>query len=373
MKVVPSIVLENIPFCIGVFEEPANPVGLPNVYPMTIELDRNLSVLRLKDSPQLTELLNRSYKLGKEMGTPVSESALGIGYAEDLLSFIEKSQPALGRALEIGAGVGYVSHRLKAKGWSVDSIEPGSGYEAHWARYGLNVINDFFPNEAASGPYDLIVSYAVLEHISDPVAFLHSIAEHLSPGGKVVLAVPDCTAEILIGDPGMLIHEHYFYYTAQSLKRCLSAAGFTCDVEPAGYGRLLYASATVGTVNDVAPCHEETEFLSTFGQRCSAFVEAGRSAIAQSLERGSVGIFCPARALAIIPQIDGLRFFDDAPTLHGMYYPPFNSVIESRDVLLKDPVDELWIMSRTFGKRLKAQLTPLLPSTRIMLIEEFSV
>ena len=38
---------------------------------------------------------------------------------------------------------------------------------------------------------------------------------------------------------------------------------------------------------------------------------------------GSVGIFCPARALYFIHETQGLRFFDDADFLCGKFYPPF--------------------------------------------------
>lgn len=368
-----ALILEDVPFCIGVFDQPNNPDGIPNTYPLGLRYDPQLSLVRQQPADGLDGLLERSYRLGLEMGTPVSESELGKGYAEDFLDFIaSKAQPE-GRALEIGSGVGYVSRCLKEAGWQIDSIEPGSGYEAHWEKYRVAVINDFFPTPRAVGPYDLVVSYAVLEHIADPVAFLRQIAAHMTMSGKLILAVPDCTEEVLIGDPGMLIHEHYSYFTRQSLARCLAEAGFACEVQPAGYGRLLYAVAWQDTLAKVEAevNSEEVQAGGAYAQRCADFIATSRELIRAAASAGSVGIFCPARALAILPQdVTGLRFFDDSPSLQGKYYPPFSIIVESRAALLAKPVDELWIMSRTFGRKLKAVLAPQLPATQIRLLEE---
>ncbi len=369
----PTITLEDMPFCIGTFDTPHNPDGLPNIYPISIGTDPELLVIRQFDRDGLSDLLRCSYKLGAEMGTPVSDSELGLGYAKDFLDVINAHAGNSGRALEIGAGVGYISYQLKQRGWEVDSIEPGKGYEAHWKRYGLDVINDFFPSSCAKGPYDLIVSYAVLEHIAEPGKFLKDIVSHLAPSGTILLAVPDCTTELMCGDPGILIHEHYYYYTSQSFQRCLQKAGLNSSVFPAGYGRLLYAVAKVGASAEVRKDGRESRALADYPQRCASFIKLARGRIQAALGRGSVGIYCPARALAILPHVPGMRFFDDASTLHGKHYPPFTAPIESRQSLLDNPPAELWIMSRTFGRRLRDELAPRLSGTVIHLIEDLKL
>jgi 2-polyprenyl-3-methyl-5-hydroxy-6-metoxy-1,4-benzoquinol methylase len=366
-----TVTLEDLPFCIGVFDEPRNPENIPSTYPLRLVYDSQLSLVCQQQTPQLDALLQCSYRLGMEMGTPLSESDLGKGYSDDFLAFVAEQVRPEGRALEIGAGVGYLSHSLKTVGWQIESVEPGSGYETHWQRYGIEVIRDFFPTPLAVGPYDMVVAYAVLEHIADPVGFLRQVAAHISAAGKLLLAVPDCTEEVLIGDPGMLIHEHYSYFTRESLARCLAQAGFACQIQRSGYGRLLYAVAWRETAVAVEVDADEIQAGRSYASRCSEFMRATRQLITDASRLGSVGIFCPARALAILPQnIQGLRFFDDSPSLQGKYYPPFTVVVESRESLLANPVDELWIMSRTFGKRLKSDLEPHLPSTRIRLLED---
>jgi hypothetical protein len=222
----------------------------------------------------------------------------------------------------------------------------------------------------------LIVSYLVLEHVSTPADFLKDIRDHLAPGGTLLLAVPDCTAEILVGDPGMLLHEHYYYYTERSLVNCLASAEFSSEVFRAGYGRLLYAVAKhdVGAAKRRAPVADAVseQALNSYTSRCSEFINGARERIEASLERGSVGIYCPARALGILPHVEGMRFFDDSPSLHGKYYPPFTARVESREELLRDPPRELWIMSRTFGRKLRSELAADLTDVEFFLIDELS-
>jgi hypothetical protein len=69
------------------------------------------------------------------------------------------------------------------------------------------------------------------------------------------------------------------------------------------------------------------------------------------------------------------RLFDDDADLHGGYYPTLNCPVEGREALIADPVEELWIMSRSFGPRLATTLSkiPVLANTRILTISDLWV
>ncbi|MDP1534568.1 MAG: class I SAM-dependent methyltransferase, partial [Rubrivivax sp.] len=234
----------------------------------------------------------------------------------------------------------------------------------------VEIINDYFPSPRASGPYDLIFSNAVLEHVADPEAFLAAVRNHLTPGGALVLSVPDCSREIALGDPAMLIHEHYNYFDANSLKSLLHRCGFAAETHASGYGRTIYASAAAPVRRESPTRRADLEAIQTYPARCKDFIDRARAALTALAAQGTLGIYCPTRALAVLPPDLACRFFDDSGSLQGKFVPPFAARIESRAALLESATDAVVIMSHTFVDRLKQELAALLPSSRLLGIAE---
>lgn len=365
---------EDMPLCIGPQPTTSNPRNLPDTFPLTLMTDSVAGKIEQIKTLGLSELLDYAYQLGIEMGTPTADTELGANYAQDFLGFIKAETSEVGRALEIGAGVGYISDQLIKMGWETDSLEPGKGYEKCWKEYGLTVINEFFPSVKVEGPYNLIVFYAVLEHIADVSSFLRSVSHCLAKDGVVILAVPDCSIEIESGDPSMLMHEHYQYFTPMSLVRALQAGGYEAHAQPSSYGRSIFAHARLKTSNVVIdkPSPEENLAVKEYLDKVSEISKKFSTILEKSIGKGAVGVYCPARALPILSKDIIVRFFDDSISLHGKYYPPFQSVIESRNDLIERPVDVLFIMSWTFGKQLARELGSLLPRTTIYTMDKFS-
>ncbi|MEQ8612610.1 MAG: class I SAM-dependent methyltransferase [Gammaproteobacteria bacterium] len=355
--------LSSLPFHIGPCNTSLNPGGLPNVYPFELIFDEKLGILKQPVYTELESLLQKAYKVGQTFGTPLAEDAYGKPYTDDFLSYIEKANIPVSNGLEIGAGVGYLTRRLMDKGWTMTSLEPGKGYEPFWSRYGITIIREFFPTPRVTGSYDLICSYGVLEHVSDPINFLTSIRDCLSHNGKAVISVPDCTEEILAGDPSIMFHEHINYFDAGSLKRLFKIAGMNAIVKKSNHGRCLYVLASVG---ELEVDEDEEEFrlsqslsqslVASYPARSYSFITRFRSKLSVLTENKSIGIYCAARGLILLDTKYLLRFFDDDPMQQGKYYPPFNVPIESREKLIASPVENLIIMSRTFGKKIRESI-----------------
>jgi hypothetical protein len=173
----------------------------------------------------------------------------------------------------------------------------------------------------------------------------------------------------------MLLHEHFSYFTRASLTRTLAAHGWsTFDARLAGYGGAIYAASRPEVRID-APAHSSADLreAQVYGDKCRQLVATVAQRVESLAEAGkSLGIYCPARGLAILPLAGPYRFFDDDADLTGRYYPPFDAPVENRAALLARPVDELWILSRTFGQRLATALQPDLPATVIRLPDELA-
>jgi hypothetical protein len=349
--------LKMLPFHIGAIEEAVNPSGLPNAYPFELIFDPQLRMLVQPASAELEKVLRDAYAVGNAFGTPLAEDKFGKPYAEDFLSFIHAAQAEPGCGLEIGAGVGYLTRRLLDAGWDMTSLEPGDGYESFWSIYDVNVIRDFFPSQCATGPYQLVCSYGVLEHVSDPLSFLKAIKNHLVPGGKAVIAVPDCTDEIRAGDPSILFHEHFNYFDAGSLMRLIEFAGMKAKVTKSRFGRCLYAVAAVEQIDcKGGDAGLDLALVKSYPERCQQFVERVRARLTEMATTGSLGVYCAARGLSLFDPAQPMRFFDDDPAQQGKFLPPFPFAIAGRDDLFANPVNNLVIMSRTFGQRIRESL-----------------
>ncbi|HVR39052.1 MAG TPA: class I SAM-dependent methyltransferase [Thermoanaerobaculia bacterium] len=83
--------------------------------------------------------------------------------------------------------------------------------------------------------FDVVFSYAVLEHLANPFLAVHEIARVLKPGGVFVGTVSQ-------GEP---FHDSYFHHTAFGLLSVLAANGLHADQLWPSYDT-LHALATMG-------------------------------------------------------------------------------------------------------------------------------
>jgi SAM-dependent methyltransferase len=132
------------------------------------------------------------------------------------------------RLLEVGC--------LKAAeraGWQVDGIEL-SDEAARFAidRLGLSIRRE--RAEAAPIPpasFDAAAMFDVIEHLFDPAAVVSAIARALTTGGTLVVSTPnfDAASRFALGPDWAVLSplEHVYYFTEDSLRRLLTAAGFT--------------------------------------------------------------------------------------------------------------------------------------------------
>jgi hypothetical protein len=247
---------------------------------------------------------------------------------------------------------------MRQLGADVLGVEPGGhGLEAA-RRYDVPIVRDFFPSPQVPGLFDLIVMYAVLEHIEEPIELLRKLRGRLTPGGRLVLSVPDCEPYIRSGDLSILIHEHWSYFTPAGLHDTLAAAGFEAEnLTSAGFGGSVYAAVRDGGVERPARPEllaERAAVARSYRELAEQQVVRLAGWVASGTQAGAtMGIYVPGRAinaLALAGTVEGqCRFFDDDPRLHGTYLPGFAAPIESRDQFSANPPDRVLVMSRTFG------------------------
>lgn len=149
------------------------------------------------------------------------------------------------RALDVGCGAGLLSEPLARLGAAVTGIDAAAENvavaRAHAQGQGLAIdyrcegVETLFPPGGADvAKFDLVVSMEVIEHVTDPAAFISGLARALAPGGLMVLSTPNRTARsrlalITVGEGlGMIprnTHDWSKFLTPDELTALMEGAG----------------------------------------------------------------------------------------------------------------------------------------------------
>lgn len=146
---------------------------------------------------------------------------------DQIQSYIPKS----GRLLEVGSYCGIFLKIAQNRGYEVQGIEP-SIWASTYARekQGVPTITGHLKNiPSQTAPYDLVCSWDVLEHMTDPLGELLAINQTLAKGGVFTFSTLeyDNWFPRLLGErwPWMM-DMHLFYFNRKVLTQMLEKAGF---------------------------------------------------------------------------------------------------------------------------------------------------
>jgi SAM-dependent methyltransferase len=133
--------------------------------------------------------------------------------------------------IDIGCGVGRFCHAAASYGWKVEGVDTSEKAIAIGSRHANFPLRALTLEEVIAGgeKYDVATAFEVLEHLSDPRAFLNRMQMVLKAGGEAFCTVPNwnCKDVQRATRPDWLPPVHLIYFVKKSLAEIARQAGFT--------------------------------------------------------------------------------------------------------------------------------------------------
>ena len=359
--------IDNLPFYYKTLEKKNS--SYPETMPFNLVFDEELLMYRQVTNVELKNTLQKIYKEGSLVEGSLSNES-GDVYVSKILEYLDSNINLEKKSLlEIGCGDGTMLAEFDKHGAFVLGIEPGTHKNKVFSNR-IKIIRDFFPSQLIDGEFDIIFSYGVLEHIEEPVQFIINQKKYLKEDGKIIICVPNIEPCLIAGDISMFIHEHFNYFTSESLSKTINMAGLFVDSLIEIEGVLL----AIVSYND------KSKYRSSFQLNKKKFEKGVDKLISQlktklsTYEESDIAVYPAMRALnyMAILGMKNCRLIDDNTQLHNKYLPYTNKTIESFQQLISAPPKLIVIFSRTFGQRIKDKCNshPRLQNTKIITLDE---
>ena len=131
------------------------------------------------------------------------------------------------RVMDFGCGGAGFLGKARSVAAEVAGVEPEARVREYWrSEFELHA------NLETSGTgYDVITAFHVIEHLVDPRATLSELAQHLAPGGRIVIEVPSSEDALLtLYDCEAFQRftywsQHLYLFNAETLRRLVKQAG----------------------------------------------------------------------------------------------------------------------------------------------------
>jgi len=168
----------------------------------------------------------------------------GHGVYENVNPMIARLYAGENAVLDIGCGSGALGAWIKRGNKSAVvhgiDISPEAGRAAAKQLDAFCCVDlDLLPLPETGLKYDLIILGDILEHLKRPDLFLISINDHLSPGGSVIVSVPNVAnysirLRLLFGEfryteTGIMDRTHLRFFTWGSFSELISHCGFSVE------------------------------------------------------------------------------------------------------------------------------------------------
>lgn len=134
------------------------------------------------------------------------------------------------RWLDVGCSTGLFLEEVNRAGFRAIGIDLSRPAVAEAQARGLQASAATVEQFDAGQPFDVVSGFDVIEHVLDPVRFLHAVRRLLRPGGTLVLTTPDTrslSCRLLRSRWYFYLPQiHMFHFHRRNLARLLAREGF---------------------------------------------------------------------------------------------------------------------------------------------------
>lgn len=143
--------------------------------------------------------------------------------------------------LDVGCATGDFPRFMAVRGWRVEGVETS---DSSRSIHDFKVHTQQFPDIPVNEPtYDAVTAWAVLEHVHDPMACFRKASAILKQGGLFVFLVTNfastASRHLFCED----VPRHLTFFTRETVRRYLEAAGFVLEAEDNGRNAYKMAPA----------------------------------------------------------------------------------------------------------------------------------
>ena len=134
------------------------------------------------------------------------------------------------KVLDLGAGYAEKTRAFKERGHQLFCVEPSEARADYLRSIGCEVVNGVLGEPAVTeflnqhGPFDLVFSYHVVEHVAGDIDIYNPLVQQIAEGGLFYMAVPELYKEGAMNHVYMLEHQYSFSRTSGC--RFLNRLGF---------------------------------------------------------------------------------------------------------------------------------------------------
>lgn len=344
-------------------------IGEEKLYPLNFCICQSCMLAQLAPIVP-SELIFREYHYVSGVSKPLYDHLRSV--ASECMKLIPDRAK---KVLDIGCNDGTLLSFFAKRGYKTLGIDPAKTVVPLARAKGIPVLTEFFTQQEAIkirrdfGRFDLIIATHTLANIVDLRDFLSGVTSLLMPEGYIVIEVGSLKEMVDRVQFDALYHEHYSYFSPESLSHILHVMGFSIVrlEKNAFHGGSLRIFTKKNSQNQKSKIKSQNntdqevslQELREFAKKVRKYKSELRTILASLKGKRVVGFGAPAKGVTLLRYCGITKkqiayVVDSTPLKQGRLMPGVHIPIFPEETLWNDPepVDAILILSWNYKEEI---------------------